>query len=105
MLNRRSFMSSLPLLAAGPVAEPSFEIWDVHCHLYSISGHTPQERAGELIRGTKLAALVTPFATALAPFPIALPTLLNERPITPRGERQKARPLERGTGPSGRGRR
>ncbi len=50
MLNRRSFMSSLPLLAAGPAAKPSSEIWDVHCHLSGVSGRTPEERVGELIR-------------------------------------------------------
>ena len=50
MLNRRSFMSSLPLMAAGPAAKPSSEIWDVHCHLSGVSGRTPQERVAELIR-------------------------------------------------------
>jgi len=57
MLNRRSFISSMPLLAAGPAAKaaepaakPSSEIWDVHCHLFGVSGRTPEERVAELIR-------------------------------------------------------
>jgi predicted TIM-barrel fold metal-dependent hydrolase len=48
MLNRRQFFASPAALAPAPAARSS--IWDVHCHLTSAEGATPEERMRYLIR-------------------------------------------------------
>jgi hypothetical protein len=62
MLNRRSLLrrigGSLPLVAAGAVpafsaslaAEDRPLIWDVHCHLTSVPGATPEDRMREIVK-------------------------------------------------------
>ena len=53
MLNRRTFLKHLGgsslALAQAPPAKSSV-IWDVHCHLTSAAGQTPEERMAYLIR-------------------------------------------------------
>lgn len=48
MLNRREFAASSFAIAQSGPAKPL--IWDVHCHLTSAEGSTPEERMGYLIR-------------------------------------------------------
>jgi predicted TIM-barrel fold metal-dependent hydrolase len=48
MLNRRDFLASQ--LAVAQRAAPATLIWDVHCHLTSAEGSTPEERVTYLIR-------------------------------------------------------
>ncbi len=57
MLNRRSFLQTVPLLPAleahtwrGMSLPPPDSVWDVHCHLAGVSGQTPEELTRELIR-------------------------------------------------------
>jgi predicted TIM-barrel fold metal-dependent hydrolase len=47
MLNRRQFMASPVAFAQTVIPKPS--IWDVHCHLTSAEGSTPEERMRYLI--------------------------------------------------------
>jgi predicted TIM-barrel fold metal-dependent hydrolase len=47
MLNRREFVSSSLAVAQRIATKP--RIWDVHCHLTSASGSTPEERMAHLI--------------------------------------------------------
>lgn len=48
MLNRREFVASP--LAVAKTAQPPRLIWDVHCHLTSAEGSSPEERMAYLIR-------------------------------------------------------
>ena len=52
MLSRREFVATSATSAralAGPVQQRSL-IWDVHCHITSATGNTPEERFAQLIR-------------------------------------------------------
>ncbi|HEU0139505.1 MAG TPA: amidohydrolase family protein [Bryobacteraceae bacterium] len=48
ILSRRELIATPLVLAQG--AEPKPSIWDVHCHLTSAEGSTPEERMAYLIR-------------------------------------------------------
>jgi predicted TIM-barrel fold metal-dependent hydrolase len=48
MINRREFVASPLALAQAPAAKPL--IWDVHCHLTSALGSSPEQRMEYLIR-------------------------------------------------------
>jgi len=54
-LDRRTFLS-WPVLAAAPsfagslAAEQLPVVWDIHCHLTSVPGATPEERMAEIVR-------------------------------------------------------
>ncbi|HSB17825.1 MAG TPA: amidohydrolase family protein [Bryobacteraceae bacterium] len=57
MLNRRTFLGGLPLLAARPEPKatdvwspPRCEVWDVHCHIFEVAGETPEARVTELVK-------------------------------------------------------
>src|SRR5512147_1981232 len=57
MLNRRTFLGGLPLLAARPEPKatdvwspPRCEVWDVLCHIFEVAGETPEARVTELVK-------------------------------------------------------
>jgi predicted TIM-barrel fold metal-dependent hydrolase len=56
MFSRRSLLSSvwaggaLGLLDGEPMQSPRFRIWDIHSHLHSVPGDTPEKRMEVLIR-------------------------------------------------------
>src|SRR5438046_9441986 len=56
MFTRRGLLSSfyagsaLGLLDGQPMQSPRFRIWDIHSHLHSVPGDTPEKRMEVLIR-------------------------------------------------------
>src|SRR5260370_2622802 len=56
MFSRRGLLSSFcaggasALLSGEPMQSARFRIWDIHSHLHSVPGDTPEKRMGVLIR-------------------------------------------------------
>ena len=50
MLNRRDFVSSVSSGALAQAAPTPSSIWDVHCHVTSAAGDTPEQSMAQLIR-------------------------------------------------------